>query len=124
MADVKSTVMDFYDLAFQQKDPAAAREKFMGSTYTQHNPQAPDGPEGFVGAIGGMFQAFPDFTSEVKRIITEGDLVVIHHEVHMAPGDDGMAVVDIFRVEGDKIVEHWDVLQPIPTEAANDNGMF
>jgi predicted SnoaL-like aldol condensation-catalyzing enzyme len=130
MADVKSTtdaksiVLDFFDLAFNQQKPADAREQFMGSTYTQHNPEVADGPETFVGAIGGMFQAFPDFSSDVKRVIAEGDLVAIHHEVHMAPGDAGMSVVDIFRVDDGKVVEHWDIIQPVPAEAANDNTMF
>lgn len=124
MADVKSTVLEFFDLAFQQQKPGEAREKFMGATYTQHNPQVPDGPDTFVGAIGGMFEQFPNFTSDVKRVITEDDLVAIHHEVHMVPGDDGSSVVDIFRVADGKVVEHWDIIQAIPAEAANDNTMF
>jgi predicted SnoaL-like aldol condensation-catalyzing enzyme len=124
MADVKQTVLDFYDLAFQQQKPDEARKQFMGSTYKQHNPDVADGPDTFAGAIGGMFKAFPNFSSDVKRVIAEGDTVAIHHEVHMVPGDAGMSVVDIFRVEDDKVVEHWDVIQPIPAESANGNTMF
>ncbi|HEY6761216.1 MAG TPA: ester cyclase [Baekduia sp.] len=124
MADAKRTVLDFFDLAFNQQKPAEARERFMGSTYTQHNPEVPDGPDTFVGAIGGMFEQFPDFSSDIKRVIAEDDLVAIHHEVHMTSDDAGMSVVDIFRVDGDKVVEHWDIIQPVPVEAANSNTMF
>jgi predicted SnoaL-like aldol condensation-catalyzing enzyme len=124
MADTKSIVMEFFDLAFVQQKPAEAREKLMSDGYIQHNPMVADGPEVFVQAIGGMFEAFPNFTSKVHRVITEGDLVVIHHEVHFVPGDQGNSVIDIFRVEDGKIAEHWDIIQEIAAEPANDNTMF
>jgi predicted SnoaL-like aldol condensation-catalyzing enzyme len=124
MADVKSTVLDFFKTAFQDKKPAEAKEKFMGETYTQHNPQVADGPDTFVGAISGMQEQFPDFTSKIHRTAVDGDLVWIHHEIHFAKDDAGMSVVDIFRVEDGKVVEHWDILQAVPEEAANDNTMF
>lgn len=41
-----------------------------------------------------------------------------------APGERGQAVVDLFRVQDGKIVEHWDVLQDVPATSANDNTMF
>jgi predicted SnoaL-like aldol condensation-catalyzing enzyme len=123
-ADAKTTVMEFFELAFQQKNPAEARAKHMHDGYIQHNPQVPDGADTFVGAIGGMYEMFPDFSSKVHRVVAEGDLVAIHHEVHFAPGDQGNSVVDIFRVEDGKVIEHWDIIQEIPTEAANDNTMF
>lgn len=125
LTDTKQTALDFYDLAFVQQNPAAAAEKYFGDEgYIQHNPQAPDGAEGFVAAIGGLFGAFPDFKAEIKRVIVQDDLAVIHHRTQLNAEDNGSAVVDIFRVSNGKIVEHWDVVQPIPTEAQNDNGMF
>jgi predicted SnoaL-like aldol condensation-catalyzing enzyme len=124
MADTKTTVMEFYDLAFQQKNPAEARKKYMSDGYIQHNPMVPDGADTFVAAIGGMYEQFPDFTSKVHRVIAEGELVVIHHEVHFTPGDQGNSVIDIFRVEDGKVIEHWDIIQEIAANPANDNTMF
>ena len=96
----------------------------MGDSYTQHNPMVGDGPESFVPAINGMLGAFPDFWIEAKRVIAEGDLVVIHSHVKMTKDELGNAVADIFRVADGKIVEHWDIIQPVPEDPANSNTMF
>lgn len=123
-ASNKQAALEFFDKAFVQRQPAEAAQELMGPTYTQHNPSVGDGKETFVAAIGGLFQAFPEFSTEIKRVIAEDDVVVIHHHTKMTKEDRGTAVVDIFRIENGKVVEHWDVLQPIPEETANDNTMF
>ena len=61
---------------------------------------------------------------DFKRFVAEGDLVVVHSHLVRKPGDRGMAVMDIFRLENGKIVEHWDVLQEAPESPANNNTMF
>jgi predicted SnoaL-like aldol condensation-catalyzing enzyme len=124
VAENKRIAQTFWETAFRDARPGDAAEQFLGETYIQHNPQTPDGPEAFVAAIEGMHGAAPDFSGEVKRAIGEDDLVVLHSHVKMSAEDPGTAVVDIFRVADGKVVEHWDVLQPIPAEAANDNTMF
>ena len=122
--DAKRLVLDFFDRAFVQRKAAEARERYMGDVYIQHNPLAPDGPDLFVEFIG-QFQAMaPDMVFDLKRVIAEGDLVVLHYHLTMTPDDLGRAVVDIFRVEDGKIVEHWDVLQDVPAQSANNNTMF
>ena len=105
-------------------DPEGAVERYLGDRYVQHNPQAADGPQAFIGFVRWYRGEFPELRLEIKRMIAEGDLVVTHGLITTAPEDRGTAVVDIFRVENGKIVEHWDVLQPVPDEAANDNTMF
>ena len=124
MSDAKRVVLDFFDLAFVQREAAQAAERYLGKTYTQHSPTAPDGPEVFPTLIGGLFEQAPDASFHLKRVIAEDDLVVLHYNLQMFAGDLGQAVVDIFRVEDGRIVEHWDVMQPVPADTNNDNGMF
>jgi predicted SnoaL-like aldol condensation-catalyzing enzyme len=50
--------------------------------------------------------------------------VILHCHWLRSPSELGNAVVDFFRVENGKVVEHWDLIQPIPATAANDNTMF
>jgi predicted SnoaL-like aldol condensation-catalyzing enzyme len=120
----KNIVQSWSELAFTQRKPEEAVAKYLGPHYRQHNPGATDGPEAFIGYVKWFAQTFPDFRMESKRIIAEGDYVVQHSHVIREPEDRGMAVVDIFRFENGKIVEHWDVVQEIPEKSANNNTMF
>jgi predicted SnoaL-like aldol condensation-catalyzing enzyme len=120
----KQTVREYYDLAFNQRKPEEAVVKYMGRYYRQHNPQAADGPGPFIGFVKWFAQSYPSFRIDLKRVIAEGDLVVTHGHLIREPGDRGMAVMDIFRLEGGKIIEHWDVVQEIPETSANNNTMF
>lgn len=122
--DAKRLVLDFFDLALVQRKPAEAAERFLGEQYIQHNPGAPDGPQAFADFIGGLFAQAPEASFDLKRSVAEDDLVALHHHMKLSLDDVGQAVVDIFRVQDGRVVEHWDVIQPVPTESANDNGMF
>ena len=120
----KALVLAFYQQAFNDNQPEQAAANYLGATYTQHNPGAPDGAEGFVGYVHWLRGQFPDLHLDIKRSIAEDDLVVTHSNLHLKPGDLGMAVVDLWRVAAGRIVEHWDVVQEIPEQSANDNTMF
>lgn len=120
----KRIVREFYELAFNQRNPAGAAAKYLGSAYKQHDPVVGDGRDAFVQGIGGFLNEVPEFRVEFKRFIAEGDLVTVHSQFLLAPGSRGKAVVDIFRVENGKIVEHWDVVQDVPEKSANENTMF
>jgi predicted SnoaL-like aldol condensation-catalyzing enzyme len=119
----KKTVVEFYEAAINRKDFEAA-SKFFGPRYVQHNPNAPDGIEGFKAFLGFLREKFPQSRSEIKRVWAEGDYVILHVHAVRTPGARGSAIVDIFKLENRKIVEHWDVIQEIPEKAANNNGMF
>ncbi|BBC35043.1 hypothetical protein SGFS_063370 [Streptomyces graminofaciens] len=67
---------------------------------------------------------YPELKFDFKRVIGENDLVVLHYRRTLSATDRGTAVMDIFRFENGKIVEHWDVIQDVPETSANDNTMF
>jgi predicted SnoaL-like aldol condensation-catalyzing enzyme len=74
--------------------------------------------------VKGFVKAFPTLHFNFKRIIAEGDLVVVHSHLVRHKDDPGVAVMDIFRLENGRVVEHWDVLQDVPDTSANENTMF
>ena len=119
----KKIVVEFYDKAINQKDFDAA-SKYLGARYTQHNPNAADGPEGLKAFLQFLKEKFPSSRSEIKRVFADGDYVILHVHTVREPGTRGNAIVDIFMLENGKVVEHWDVVQPIPEKSANTNGMF
>jgi predicted SnoaL-like aldol condensation-catalyzing enzyme len=119
----KQAVIEFYEKALNQKDFEAA-SRYIGNRYTQHNPTAPDGPQGLKGFIAFLRDKFPQSHSEIKRAFADGDYVILHVHSVREPGTRGRAIVDIFKLEDGKVVEHWDVTQEIPEKAANANGMF
>ncbi|MDJ1372668.1 nuclear transport factor 2 family protein [Gulosibacter molinativorax] len=119
----KQIVVDFYQTAFDG-DPAKAVADHIGDRYIQHNPQAPDGPEAFIGFVEWLRGDNPELQLNIKRVMAEGDLVFTHSQLVLRAGEPGRALADIFRLENGKVVEHWDVIQDVPAEAANDNGMF
>ncbi|WP_321396892.1 nuclear transport factor 2 family protein [Emcibacter sp.] len=120
----RQVVEAFGELFYSQLKVKEAFEAWVREDYIQHNPVAPDGRQAAIDALGGWLETQPGFTYDVKRIIADGDLVAVHMHARPTPEDRGFAVVDIFRVEGCKIAEHWDVLQPVPETSANDNTMF
>lgn len=115
--------VEFLDLAFNQKKVDEAVSKYLAPPYTQHNPQVPDGVEGARAGLTGFLKQMPSLHYDFKRVIVEGDFVVVHSLLE-GMGERGSAVVDIFRVRNGKLVEHWDVLQAVPEAAANKNTMF
>lgn len=123
----KQLVSDFFQLAFVEGKPTEAALKYISADkYIQHNPEVPDGRQPFIDAFAGYVKETA-YSCSMKRVLADEDLVAVHSHCKeaIAPASDkGTAVVDIFRVEQGKIVEHWDVIQAVPETANNTNTMF
>jgi predicted SnoaL-like aldol condensation-catalyzing enzyme len=120
----KQVVTRFMTTLYVDKKVREAFETWVDPGYIQHNPMAESGRDAAVGFLEPFFAQHPDISYSIKRIIADGNLVAVHSHGSFAPGDRGIAVVDILRVEGCKVMEHWDVVQSVPEKAANSNGMF
>ncbi|MBB1597941.1 polyketide cyclase [Achromobacter sp. UMC46] len=120
----KDIVTAFFRMMFQDREIDEAVRLYVSPEYVQHNPYMRDGVGPMVDFFPPYFDQHPQAIVEIKRVIAEGDLVVIHNQWRDSPEDRGQAIVDIFRVDKGKIVEHWDVSQEIPENPANQNGMF
>ncbi|MEN9659729.1 MAG: hypothetical protein RL571_3194 [Pseudomonadota bacterium] len=119
----KALVLKFYDIAFNKLD-AEAVVPFIAKDYIQHNPEVANGVQPLQDFIRYLKTNSPNSRAVIKRVIAEGDLVMLHVHSQDKAGERGMAIVDIFRVKNGKITEHWDVIQAVPEKDANGNGMF
>ncbi len=118
-AAIQATLDTLYNEVFNG-GKADLLDDLVSGPYTQHNPLFPDG----IAPLVGFLQQFGSLPNEVKHVAIDGDLAFVHVRYPHWMGKDH-AAVDIFRFDDDgKIVEHWDVLQPVPETSANDNTMF
>jgi predicted SnoaL-like aldol condensation-catalyzing enzyme len=119
----RKLVVEFYDRVFNRHEVAEGAQVLVDS-YKQHNPLVPDGKAPFVNFFTGFFSKNTESRARIVRSVAQDDLVWLHIHSTANPQDRGRAIVDIFRVKDGKIVEHWDVIQPVPEKAANSNTMF
>jgi predicted SnoaL-like aldol condensation-catalyzing enzyme len=120
----KEVVTRFMTEFYIDKKVRAAFETWVDPGYVQHNPLAATGRDAAVNFLEPFFAQHPDIQYSIARIIADGNLVAVHSHGKFAKDDRGLAIVDILRVQGCKVMEHWDVVQPVPEKSANSNGMF
>ena len=101
-----------------------AYANYVAPGFRHHNPYFPADAQSLFAAMDDNARQNPDKTLDVQRALEDGDIVAIHSHLRMKPGDRGMSVVHIFRFEGERIVELWDLAMAVPAESPNVNGMF
>jgi predicted SnoaL-like aldol condensation-catalyzing enzyme len=116
-------VLDFYEVVINGQHYERAGE-FLDDNYIQHKPEVETGPEGVLKFVRWIYEQSPQHRARIVRSFVEDDYVILH--VHIMNGVEApnIAVMDIFRVENGKLMEHWDVASPVPETAKNTNGVF
>ncbi|MFM2300322.1 MAG: hypothetical protein RLZZ84_58 [Pseudomonadota bacterium] len=120
----KQVATQFMTRFYLQKDVRGAFEAWVDPGYIQHNPNAQTGRDAAIAFLEPFIAGNPGIRYEIKRVIADGNLVALHSWGRFSEADRGVAVVDILRIEGCRVMEHWDVVQPVPEQSANTNGMF
>ncbi len=118
----KRLVAGYYAKVWNARD-AGATAQFVADEYLQHNPQVPNGRVPLESFLTGFFKEVPDAGFTVVRLIAEDDLVVAHCLFKLNALDRGTAVVDVYRIKDGRLVEHWDVKEPVPESTVNGNSM-
>lgn len=98
--------------------------QYLDPSYIEHDPTAKPGIEGVKHYLETRAQEYPYYKVEIKRVIVDGNIVAIYAHEIMKPGEKGRALVDIYKLKNGKVVEHWDVIQPIAEASNNSVGMF
>lgn len=121
----KEVVLEFYKLALEDFQPKIAFERYATPYFAEHSADIAGGTrQATIVFLEGLIRSFPAPKWDVVRSAAEGELVFLHVHVTPAPGERGVAIVEIFRVQNHKIVEHWDVIQAVPEKPGNANSMF
>lgn len=115
----------FIEIFYRQNRLSDAFRAWVHPDYIQHDPKSPTGRDGTIDVLDAHMARNPAMAHDVKRVVYGDDgMVAVHFHFRAAPGDHGLAVVDLFRIEGGYLTEHWVVMQPVPEQSLNDNGIF
>lgn len=118
----KQLAITAYQRIFGDLDSAAVDE-FMSKDFIQHNPSTPDGQDGVKTLVQMLIsQGTPKQKIEFKHVVAENDIVFLHSRYEM--GGKEWRFIDIYRIENEKLVEHWDAMMHMPEVRANNNSMF
>jgi predicted SnoaL-like aldol condensation-catalyzing enzyme len=99
-------------------------QEYLVADYIQHSPEATDGLRGIGDFLDWLKNAHPGHRNHIQRMFAQDDHVIVHLRVTV-PGEADLAVVDIFRLDDTgMIAEHWDIVQRVPPNPKNSNGMF
>jgi predicted SnoaL-like aldol condensation-catalyzing enzyme len=120
---LRDAAIEFLTLAATGK-AREAYERHVAPGFRHHNPYFRGDAESLMLAMEENAAQNPDKILEVQMALQDGDRVAVFSRVRQRPDDRGGAVVHLFRFEGDRIAELWDVGQAIPEDSVNENEMF
>ncbi|MGD0750561.1 MAG: nuclear transport factor 2 family protein [Anaerolineales bacterium] len=123
VVDHKQAAIQFLKLIETGQIEEAYR-RYAAANGKHHNPYFQAGFPALQKGMQENHDQFPNMRLTVKNVIGDGDLVAIHSQVVQSPGEAGVAAVHIFRFQADKIVEFWDVGEPVPADSPNEDGIF
>jgi len=119
----RAIIADFAHKFYDLRDVRGAFMDHVAPDYIQHNPGIADGRDAAIAALEPMFTK-PDSRFVIKRILVDGEQAVIHLHGRTGGQGEGGAVADFYRLKHGRIVEHWDVLQPIAAKTVNPHPYF
>ena len=105
-------------------NPGEAFKLYIGNNFKHHNAYFKGDANSLIIAMEESAKENPNKIFEVRQIIQDGDLVVLHSYIKQAENDLEIAVVHILKFDNSKIIELWDIVQSFPEDEENENGMF
>jgi predicted SnoaL-like aldol condensation-catalyzing enzyme len=119
----KQAAVDFLQMVVSGQIQEAYAKHVAGN-FRHHNPWFSGDAAALMAGMQESQRSQPDKSLEIQAAIAEGDRIAVHSHLRQYPGHAGIAVVHIFRFEGDRIAELWDIGQAVPDDSPNANGMF
>lgn len=120
----REVVLAFERMAFDERRPTEAMERYAAPDFIDHDPNVRGDRASVIEHLNRLNWSTGAPQRTIVHLVVEGDIAIVHHHLVRTPGDVGIAAVDIFRVRNGQLVEHWDVLQPIPQDSINPRAMF
>lgn len=105
-------VTEFDRMTFDQRNPRVAIMEYVAEDYVDHDPATGGTRDGLLKLLeaGGPWSV-AEAQREKLHTLTDGAVVALHQRITVKPGEPASEVVDLFRVDKGKIVEHWGVAQ-------------
>ena len=119
----KDIAVSFLQLA-SSGQARQAYHQYVHPQFSHHNPYFKGDRESLLAGMEESGGKFPKKVFEAVRTLEDGDFVVVHGKVRLNPDMPEIALIHIFRFEGDLIIEEWEAAQEVPRESPNENGMF
>ena len=119
-------VQNFDRMAFDEYNPKAAVLQYMAPDAIDHDVRIKGDRESVVAFLDRIDWSATENRPkrEVKLILNQGEFVAVFHHITRVPGTPGESAVDLFKVEGGFIKEHWSILEDMPEETPNASPMF